>query len=169
MKSFNQSRIRLKLYQLFYYCEMILISLIRLLLDQHASPLGRLSLKKLPADFLFWFMLHISSILWKDLLELQKQAKVRDNVILLPLPQGPPTFMQNWKSSILAKCIFIAIIIQSKVSYLPVEAIRAKTNSFSLWTGSHKVTPQHHDLAFIQKETHCFFICQQKHRRYLRC
>ena len=58
----------------------------------------------------------------------------------------------------------LAKIIKSELSHLPVKAVRANTtpNYFSLWTWSHGVTPQHHDLAFIQKETHCFFYLSAK-------
>ena len=54
----------------------------------HACPLGRSSEKKLPADFLFWFHLHMTPRLWEDVLELQKQAKLKDNVIFSA--QGAP-------------------------------------------------------------------------------
>ena len=58
----------------------------------HACPLGRSSEKKLPAGFLFWFLLHMTPRLWEDVLELQKQAKFKDNVIFSA--QGGP--IKTW-------------------------------------------------------------------------
>ena len=40
--------------------------------------------KKLSADFLFWFHLHMTPWLWEEVLELQKQAKFKDNFIFSP-------------------------------------------------------------------------------------
>ena len=47
----------------------------------HYHSLGRSSEKKCLPDFLFWFLLHMTPRLWEDVLELQKQAKLKDNVI----------------------------------------------------------------------------------------
>ena len=70
----------------------------------HACPLGRSSEKKLPADFLFWFHLHMTPRLWEDVLELQKQAKLKDNVIFSA--QGAPRTSQ-FHSSISEKIGFL--------------------------------------------------------------
>ena len=58
-----------------------------------SNLLSRLSIrqikwKKFPPEFLFWFLLHMTPRLWEDVLELQKQAKLKDNVVFSA--QGPP-------------------------------------------------------------------------------
>ena len=51
-------------------------------------PLDRSNEKKCLADFLFWFLLHMTPRLWEDALEIQKQALLKDNVTLSA--QGAP-------------------------------------------------------------------------------
>ena len=58
-----------------------LLQCLLLMQTLHVCPLDRSSEKKFPPEFLFWFLLHMTPRLWEDVLELQKQAKLKDNVV----------------------------------------------------------------------------------------
>ena len=89
----------------------------------HASPLGRLSQKKLPADYLFGFDLHMTPRLWEDVSELHNQAKFRDNILFLA--QGPPrkswgTYFHVKSKNNWGPLSSLFLILAIKMHFLPI-------------------------------------------------